>query len=102
MGDPSSIDVDEHPKLKRFRQQIDALDVELLELLAKRLAIIKEVGAYKKLRNLPELDEQRWQKATAKRLAQAKNLDVSEELVANLFELLHSYTLKIESDIKNK
>jgi chorismate mutase len=102
MNEDDSIDIHKHPKLGEFRKLIDELDMELLELFARRIAIVKDVGAYKKLHNLPALDEQRWQSILQTRTAKARSLNLSAEFMFNLFELIHKYTLKVESDIKDE
>ncbi len=96
------INTDEHTKLKELRELIDSLDEELLDLLGQRIAVIKEAGMYKKVHDLPELDEKRWQNVLETRLAQAKELNLSTQFVTKLLELIHSYTLKIEADIKKQ
>ena len=45
--------------LLRGRQQIEVMDRELVGLLAKRVAVSKEIGAMKKVAGLPILDPAR-------------------------------------------
>ncbi|MBP9742891.1 MAG: chorismate mutase [Burkholderiales bacterium] len=45
--------------LEELRTQIDAIDNELLAMLAKRQAVVKEVGEYKIKHNLPIFDARR-------------------------------------------
>ena len=45
--------------LGQCRQQIESLDRELIGLLAKRVALSKEIGAMKKVAGLPTLDPAR-------------------------------------------
>lgn len=85
--------------LDNIRDHIDALDNRLVELLAQRMQYIPKAGEYKRAHNLPALDEVRWQQATEIRLKQARSLGLSEELVAELYELIHKYTLQIERDL---
>jgi chorismate mutase / prephenate dehydratase len=41
----------EDEKLEKLRQEIDAIDSEMLELLAKRIAVVEKVGEYKAKEN---------------------------------------------------
>ena len=43
-------------KLKKFRNQIDYIGRELLETLAKRFYLGREIAKYKKENNLPRED----------------------------------------------
>jgi len=87
-------------KLADLRRQIDALDDELLQLLARRMNKVREVGRYKKARGLPPLDQQRWQTVLEMRLAGAGALQLSQEFITKLYQLIHEYALEIEADTK--
>lgn len=93
---------DDSDKLAALRQQIDALDVQIIELLAKRIQYVRQAGEYKQGHALPALDENRWQQATAARLEQARQLGLPEELIGQIYELIHSYTLQVERDLGAK
>ena len=41
-------------ELKKYRDQIDEVDDQLIKLLVKRAGYVKQVGERKKLANLPE------------------------------------------------
>ena len=47
--------------LTEIREDINAIDKELLELFARRMDCAKEVAAYKKANNIPILNEKREQ-----------------------------------------
>lgn len=84
-------------KLADLRRQIDALDEQLLQLLASRMAKVRSVGQYKRDRGLPPLDERRWQTVLQSRLDKAEALGLSEEFIAELYRLIHEYALSIEA-----
>jgi len=60
--------------LELYRKQIDEIDVQIIDLLAKRFEVVKKVGEYKKERNIPPLQPERWQQVlqTRKNLAKEK------------------------------
>ncbi len=43
--------------LADWRKQIDKIDEELINVLAKRINIVREIGKYKKENGIPPLDE---------------------------------------------
>ena len=92
--------MDQHTQLKEFRQIIDAIDAELLRLLAQRLAQTEQVGHYKHANNLAVFDQQRWRNVLETRLALAGELGLSKEFVAALFEAIHAEALRIENELK--
>jgi chorismate mutase len=83
--------------LNALRQQIDALDANLLELLAQRARLVDDVGRYKKARNLEPLDADRWRQVLDNNLRRAKALDLCPEFIEGLYHLIHEYSLKLES-----
>ena len=45
--------------LRNYREQIDAIDHELLLLFKKRMAVSRQIARYKKEHGLPALDAER-------------------------------------------
>ena len=83
--------------LDQLRKEIDQIDQQMIQLLAARLRVVKKVGEYKKERNLPALDQNRWQEVLANRLKQAKELNLNENFITETYELIHQEALKIEN-----
>ncbi|MFA6253789.1 MAG: chorismate mutase [Candidatus Paceibacterota bacterium] len=86
------------PNLDELRQEIDQLDHQLIETLAKRLAVVAKIGQLKKAQDLPALDAGRWQAVLGQRAEWAKELGIDESLVKQIWELIHTQALKIEKD----
>ena len=85
--------------LADLRTQIDAIDQQLITLLAERLALVSEVGRYKAAHNLPPLDPARWQMVVESRLAMARERGVDEKLVQAIFENIHETALILEAQV---
>jgi len=71
--------------LMRCRQQIEGIDRELVGLLAKRVAVSKEIGAMKKVAGLPTLDPAREAEVIRRAAALAREVGVSDEKVRDIF-----------------
>ena len=63
--------------LARFRDSIDNLDAALINIVAERFRITKQVGAFKAEHNLPPADpgREKQQVERLRRLAEEANLD---------------------------
>ena len=70
--------------LNQLRQQIDEIDNQLVELLAKRAKITAQVGQYKSQVGLPIYVPEREAELIAKRRAEAEQQNVSPVLVEDL------------------
>lgn len=82
--------------LQKFRKTIDHLDRELIDTLAKRQHVVREVGEYKKKRGILPLDKSRWEEVIASRKAYAKKQELPEDLIEDIFNSIHAYSLVLE------
>lgn len=83
-------------KLAELRTKIDALDNELITLLASRMNIVREIGALKREAGLPALDSARWNEVVNAAKAAAMTHGLSEKLVEDVFNAVHTAALEIE------
>ncbi|MFT4924990.1 MAG: chorismate mutase/prephenate dehydrogenase [Phenylobacterium sp.] len=70
--------------INQLRDQIDEVDSQLVELLARRTKITRKVGQYKSQVGLPIYVPEREEALLKDRRQQAKDLDVCPELVEDL------------------
>ncbi|MGL5318348.1 MAG: chorismate mutase, partial [Bacteroidales bacterium] len=88
--------------LATLRHQIDELDNQLLETLAKRMRIAREIGMYKKENNMPVLQSGRYDEIINKRSAQGAEMDLSGEFVKEIMEAIHEESVRQQLDVINK
>lgn len=74
-----------HPELAALRARIDALDAELVVLLAKRAAAAKEAMDLKAAAGQPAFDAAREAEMLAALRTQARALQLDEVRVAEVF-----------------
>ncbi len=86
--------------LTNWRKQIDKLDEELLNVLAKRTNIVREIGEHKRTYGIPPLDEKRWQEVLQSKLSKARSLNIPEKFIEKLYSLIHEHSLEIENKSK--
>jgi chorismate mutase len=88
-------------KLEELRSEIDKIDAELLEILARRLDFVSEIGNYKKENNITILQLKRWQNIIRERLADGTSRGMSEEFLRQMLELVHNESIRIQNEIMN-
>jgi len=88
-------------RLQELRVQSNAIDYELLETLARRMHVVKEIGQVKKEHNLTILQVQRWQEVLRDRLEKAGDLGLDTTLVRAIYELLHEHAIALQSEVMN-
>lgn len=88
--------------ITQLRHQIDELDNQLMELLAKRMRVCKEIGQYKKEHNMTVLQTQRYKEILDKRGVQGAMCGMSAEFAAKIFEHIHEESVRQQMEIINK
>ena len=88
--------------LRILRSQIDELDNNLMELLARRLRICREIGTFKKEHNMTVLQAGRYNEILQKRGAQASLCGMDAEFAARVFELIHEESVRQQLKIVNE
>ncbi len=89
-------------QLDVLRSRIDALDAELLEILASRVEIVKKIGQYKKDHNVTALQINRWTQLMENRVNLGKKLDINETFVKILFQLIHEDSVRMQTEIMDQ
>ena len=88
--------------LDSLRKQIDECDNALLELLAKRMRISREIGMYKKEHNMTIVQTARYSEIIDKRGAQGSLCGMNAEFVRDIFETIHEESVAQQAEVMNK
>jgi chorismate mutase len=88
--------------IKLLRQQIDKIDNELMDLLAKRMRVCREIGQYKKEHNMQVLQTVRYNEILDKRGVQGSLTGMSPEFVKQVFEHIHEESVRQQVEIVNQ
>ena len=85
-----------------LRREIDSIDNELLELLAKRMRISSEIGTYKKEHGIAVLQTGRYNEILEKRIASGERLGMSREFMRTFLEAIHEESVRVQVELMNK
>ena len=85
--------------LSALRRQIDDLDNSLLELLARRMRVSREIGQYKKEHNMPILQAQRYDEILQKRISQAEQMGMDTEFMKTVLVAIHEESVRHQQEI---
>ena len=88
--------------LVHLRRQIDEIDENLLELLAKRMRISREIGMYKKEHNMPILQSPRYSEILEKRASIGGAMELSTDFVKEIMKEIHEESVRQQMIIMNK
>lgn len=91
-------------RLKPLRERIRAIDDQLLELIAERMRLARDIGALKLAQNLPVKDYKVEKVVLAANLAKAAEVGLYGEMAEAFTRLLIRYSVEAQDDLhaKNK
>ena len=79
-----------------LRKEIDELDTQLLQLLAKRMGISREIGTYKKEHNMPVLQSNRYDEILKSRRERGEQMDLDGEFVNKIMTAVHEESVRVQ------
>lgn len=85
---------DKDTVLASLRGELDDIDAELLQLLARRMNVSSQIGEYKKQNGITVVQLERWKQLLADHVATGKELGLDEELVQAVFEAVHQASIE--------
>lgn len=88
--------------LSELRKQIDECDDNIIQELAKRMRIAREIGTYKKEHDITILQTGRYNEILEKRGAQGELCGMDAEFMKKIFEAIHEESVRQQMEIINK
>ena len=88
--------------LASLRKNIDEVDNDIIDLLAKRMRISRQIGEYKKEKGMTIVQSKRYREILDKRGAQGSLLGIAPDCVKNIFEHSHEESVRQQMEIINK
>ena len=88
--------------LSDLRKQIDELDDQLLELLAKRMRISCEIGTFKKEHNMTVVQTGRYDEILHTRISQAEAMKMDTEFIRTILDAIHEESVRQQVVILNQ
>lgn len=88
--------------LAELRRQIDGIDEQILELLAKRMRVSREIGVYKKEHNMPILQSPRYSEILENRSDMGKQMDLNPDFIREMLKEIHEESVRQQMIIMNE
>jgi chorismate mutase len=85
-----------------LRQKIDAADHDILEMLARRMALVEKIGNYKKENNVTILQMDRWNEIFRTRPEWAAKMGINAQFVEELYKLIHLESIRKQTEIMER
>tara|TARA_B100001758_G_C18342108_1_gene574898 strand:- start:125 stop:1180 length:1056 start_codon:yes stop_codon:yes gene_type:complete len=86
-------------ELIEFRAQIDLLDHKIISLLNERKEIVKTIANFKNKNRLTIFQIERWFEILKSRRLIANNFKIDNQMITEIFELIHKYSILTQTKI---
>nr|MBC8342742.1 bifunctional 3-deoxy-7-phosphoheptulonate synthase/chorismate mutase type II [Bacteroidota bacterium] len=91
-----------HDKLEMFREQLDSIDQQMIELLSKRMEIVGQIGEYKKQNNLTIFQLRRFQKTINLNTRIGRKLGLSRDFLVKLISMIHMESIIKQNEVMSR
>jgi len=86
-------------EIKLLRKEIDAIDKNMIALLAKRMECVRHIGTWKRAHNVSLFQPERWEHVLQDRVRSSARHHLPESFARDLFEHIHEEALNIQGRI---
>lgn len=83
-------------ELQSLRAEIDAIDNELWQLIARRMDVSRRIGEYKRQNAMRPLQPARYEQILTQRLQWAQTQGISAETVRAIMEAIHTESVRVQ------
>jgi chorismate mutase len=97
----TSDDIEFLRHLESIRHQIDDLDLEVLNLLSKRMKLSEEIGRHKKHNRVSILQLAHWNEILENAKEMGRKLGLSEGFVSNYLSAVHQESIAKQATVKD-
>ncbi len=88
-------------QMARLREAVDETDSQLLDTLARRMEIVREMGELKARENVSILQPHRWQSILEDRIQKGLQLGFTDRFVGDLMQLIHEEAIRFQEEDKD-
>ncbi len=88
-------------QIENFRQQIDEFDEEIIQLIAQRMNLVREIGYVKKDKNVAIFQPERWRALAEACRRRAEKGDLSREFISLFLEAIHQEGINQQERVMN-
>jgi len=93
---------DADDELEMFREQLNSIDQQMIELLSQRMQIVEQIAQLKNRKNLSIFQLRRWQKVIETNTRLGRKLGLGKDFMIKLISLIHFESIQRQDAIMKK
>lgn len=96
-----SVASEDHATLEKYRQQINHLDDEMIQIIGQRMKVADQIGTYKKENGITILQTNRWNEILEKAVQKGEKKGLSKEFITKYFDAIHMESIAHQNKVMN-
>jgi chorismate mutase len=88
--------------LSDYRLHIDSIDSRIIELLAERMDIAREIGSFKRKDGMAVVQHDRYNKLLVAAEAKAESMSIRKEFIHQIFSAIHEESVRQQLDLETE
>ena len=88
--------------LALMRSQLDDIDARLIDLLARRMRLSREIGRYKEQRRMTVLQPKRYEQLISSRVEQGEAAGLERNFISDIMQRIHAESVRMQTNTDNK
>lgn len=88
--------------LEQIRHKIDEIDLEMLNLMARRMRLAEDIGRIKRKNNISILQTARWNEILERGFAQGRERQLSEDFIEKFLNAVHQESIAHQKRVMDK
>jgi chorismate mutase len=89
-------------RLNAYRKELDTVDHQMIELLADRMEVAKNIGLLKEEENVSVLQPSRWSEILEKMVEQASQKGLKKEFILEVFKSIHVESIDVQQRVRKE
>lgn len=86
--------------LRDFRMHIDSIDSRIVELLAERMDVAREIGEYKRANGIAVVQQQRYSELLMTAKLRAEAVGLPESFIHQIFSIIHEESVRLQLQVE--
>ncbi len=87
-----------HPDLDKLRKEIEQVDFEILDLLAKRFDLVESIAKIKRKHKLSIFQVKKWEETLNRWVIKGETMGMDQNFIKNLIQQVHKESIRRQSN----
>lgn len=86
-------------QLEELRNQVDSVDHQVIDLIARRMEISDQIGEYKCMNNVAVLQMERWLEILETRMGHAASVSLDRGFIESMLKIIHQESIRRQTGV---